>query len=218
MARTGRKNRAKLPRGAPAPAASRQQSAYTVTRLDQLKALSHPLRQRLFEQFARAPRTTKQVADRLGEKATRLYHHVAALEQAGLIELVATRPVRGTTEKYYEAIARTVRIDPAVLAGDESGAAQVAGLELVDGVLGKVRGDIAALLAREQEGADTAEDEVLLMQVDIAGSEREVRRIRAKIDKLVAELKELDSAAPEADAGSHRLLIGWYPTPRDEGD
>ena len=36
------------------------------------------------ELFAEAPRTTKQVAELLGEPPTRLYHHVAALERAGL--------------------------------------------------------------------------------------------------------------------------------------
>ena len=72
-----------------------------------LRALAHPLRLRIIEVFAEAPRTTKQVADLLGQPPTRLYHHVAALERAGLLRLKETRKNRGTVEKWFEATART---------------------------------------------------------------------------------------------------------------
>ena len=45
------------------------------------------------------------MADRLGEKPTKLYHHVDTLEAAGLIKLVKTKRKRGTVEKYFEAVA-----------------------------------------------------------------------------------------------------------------
>jgi len=69
------------------------------TGLEQVRALSHPLRLRLLELFKLQPRTAKQAAEVLGEPPTRLYHHVAALERAGLIRLRETRQNRGTTEK-----------------------------------------------------------------------------------------------------------------------
>jgi DNA-binding transcriptional ArsR family regulator len=71
--------------------------------LAQVRALSHPLRLRLLELFALKARTTMQAAEALGQPPTRLYHHVAALEEAGLVRLRETRAKRGTTEKYYEA-------------------------------------------------------------------------------------------------------------------
>ena len=60
------------------------------------------------ELFAEAPRTTKQVAELLGQPPTRLYHHVAALEGAGLLRLTETRKNRGAVEKWYESISRTL--------------------------------------------------------------------------------------------------------------
>lgn len=84
--------------------------------LGQLKALSDPFRQRILEGFSAKPATTKQVAERLGEKPTKLYHHVEILEQAGLVKLVETRPNRGTVEKYYHATARKFAIDQRLLA------------------------------------------------------------------------------------------------------
>ena len=60
--------------------------------------------------------STKQLANELGEPPTRLYHHVSALESAGLIALVETRPNRGTVEKYYRAMARRYQVDRRLLA------------------------------------------------------------------------------------------------------
>ena len=67
-----------------------------------MRAVAHPLRLRLVELFAEGPRTTKQAALALGLPPTRLYHHVHALEQAGLLRLRETRRKRGTEERYYE--------------------------------------------------------------------------------------------------------------------
>jgi len=74
-----------------------------------MRALAHPLRLRIMELFAEQPRTTMQVAALLGEPPTRLYHHVAALERVGLLRLTETRKKRGTVERWYEAVARTLQ-------------------------------------------------------------------------------------------------------------
>src|SRR5437762_3325517 len=74
----------------------------------ELRALAHPLRLRIMELFAEGPKTTKHVADLLGQPPTRLYHHVAALERAGLVHLKETRKNRGTVEKWYESVSRTI--------------------------------------------------------------------------------------------------------------
>jgi DNA-binding transcriptional ArsR family regulator len=87
----------------------------------ELRALAHPLRLRLLECFAQGPRTTMQVAADLGEPPTRLYHHVNALERSGLLKLRSTRPIRGTTEKYYEVARAQVGVeDPRQLRGGAS--------------------------------------------------------------------------------------------------
>src|SRR5260221_10320947 len=75
--------------------------------LEQVRALSHPLRLKLLEIFAARACTTMQAAERLGESPTRLYYHVAALERAGLVRLTETRRNRGATEKYYKAVSQT---------------------------------------------------------------------------------------------------------------
>ena len=97
-----------------------QLESYRISDIDQVKALAHPLRMRIIETLAASdPMTTKQVANALGEKPTRLYHHVDMLQKTGLIRLTHTRQNRGTTEKYYEAIAKQFRAG-ADLFSDES--------------------------------------------------------------------------------------------------
>src|ERR1044072_3070450 len=74
-----------------------------------LRALAHPLRLRMMELFAESPKTTKQVAELLGQPTTRLHHNVAALERSGLLVLKETRQNRGTVEKWYAGVAQQVR-------------------------------------------------------------------------------------------------------------
>src|SRR6266487_3512504 len=74
-----------------------------------LRALAHPLRLRMMELFAESPKTTKQVADLLGQPPTRLYHHVAALERAGLLVLKETRQNRGAVEKWYAGVSQRIQ-------------------------------------------------------------------------------------------------------------
>jgi DNA-binding transcriptional ArsR family regulator len=84
----------------------------TLIDLAQIRALAHPLRLRILGTLVREPRTTKQVADILGEKPTKLYHHVQAMERAHLVQLVSRRPKRGTVEKYYQATATLFQAGP----------------------------------------------------------------------------------------------------------
>lgn len=86
-------------------------------RLQQIKVLADPLRLRIFEALIETARTPKQVADLLGRKPTGLYHHVRALESAGLVRQTESRKKRGTVERYYRAVAERVRVHPAVFAG-----------------------------------------------------------------------------------------------------
>jgi DNA-binding transcriptional ArsR family regulator len=66
------------------------------------KALADPLRIRLMQWLADAPRSARQLADCAGLPADRLYYHLGQLEQAGLIEIAEYRPLaRGKVERVY---------------------------------------------------------------------------------------------------------------------
>src|SRR4051812_38870051 len=108
--------RSKSRRSAGAPALER-----TVA---DLRALAHPLRLRMMELFAESPKTTKQVAELLGQPPTRLYHHVAALERAGLLVLKETRQNRGAVEKWYVGFAQQLQTATPKRASDSARSAR----------------------------------------------------------------------------------------------
>jgi DNA-binding transcriptional ArsR family regulator len=95
--------------------ATQPRAKQTLVDLAQIRALANPLRLRILAVLGE-PRTTKQVAGLLGEKPTKLYHHVQVMERAGLVRLTDRRPKRGTVEKYYQAVATLFEAGPGIFA------------------------------------------------------------------------------------------------------
>ena len=183
--------------------------------LEQFKALAHPLRMKIFEQLAIEARTTKQVAEELGEKPTRLYHHVAALDRAGLIRLVPTEPKRGATAKYYEAVARSVQVDPSLFA-EEGGSAALEqnAASMVQSLLTGLGKDLAALI-NDPDAESGSHEEAILVRVDVYGDDETLTALRARLDAFLREL-ESESAEEDlasADVEARRLVLAWYPPP-----
>lgn len=64
-------------------------------------ALSHPLRRDILRALDGEPTSPRQVTTRLEETLSNVAYHFTVLEKAGVIKLVRTRPVRGSTEHFY---------------------------------------------------------------------------------------------------------------------
>ena len=188
-------------------------STFDVDSFDQIKALAHPLRQRILERFGQGPATTKQVAERLGEKPTRLYHHVSVLERAGLVRLVETRQKRGTTEKYFETVAGRLRIDPSVLSGGQAiDSPSEVSKGVVEGLIENMRSELAQLAAQDPPPDGRAE-EALFAQLEVRGDDARLDEVRAQLEELLREL-QAESRGPAAEfARGKRLVLGWYPLP-----
>jgi DNA-binding transcriptional ArsR family regulator len=162
-----------------ADAESRQQPA-RLTDLRQVRAIANPLRIRMLQLFAQGPLTTKQVADRLGEKPSRLYNHARALERAGLVRLVRTAQNRGTTERYLEAVAPGFEVDESLFAMARSGSsARAAAYAMASGLLR----DTAARLE-----AITGAPEPLVGQAAVVVTPREYERLRARVHRWIEDL------------------------------
>ena len=190
----------------------------------ELRALAHPLRLRLFELFAEAPRTTMQVAGLLGEPPTRLYHHVNALERAGLLRLKETRPNRGTVEKYYESVVAGLKsAGSEVLAG--GAAARQSARAAAGAVFEQARQDLLASLAEAPREGDPRP--VLLRMVFSASPARALavrRRLLALIKQIQTECAGRASdprdrtRTPSADHERWALTLAFAPSwPRRRG-
>ncbi|MGE0506669.1 MAG: hypothetical protein AB7P38_14870 [Solirubrobacterales bacterium] len=66
-------------------------------------ALKHPLRRRLLVAYAEGVCSPTQVAQRQREDLHLVAYHSRALSFFGVIELVETRPSRGSTQHFYTA-------------------------------------------------------------------------------------------------------------------
>jgi DNA-binding transcriptional ArsR family regulator len=197
------------------PEAREQTEIYTLTDLEQVKVLSDPLRLRILEVLCARERTTKQVAEEIGEKPTRLYHHVDALERVGLIRLSRTRQNRGTVEKYYLGVARAFRADTSLFSttGDTEATKTVA--DVVGSMMETTAQDLRRLI---NFGHDiTSGDESLLSYTEIRMGEESIAKIRTRLWDFLKELEAEDCPTePDENLRRYRLTLAYYPLDLDD--
>jgi DNA-binding transcriptional ArsR family regulator len=187
----------------------------TLTGLDQVRALADPLRVRMLGAFTEE-RTARQVAEILHEKPTRLYHHLKSLAAAGLIRKTRTRRNRGTLETYYRAVAGSFRADSSLFTPRGRSEASDSIGKAIDGMLDQTGAELRALIALGS-GARGLEEEGSVTYLEVRAPERDMRKLRARIERLVTGLKDGGSARavpagkPAAPDRRYRLLITLFP-------
>jgi len=181
---------------------------------EQVKVVAEPLRVSILEALCLEARTTKQVAEILGEKPTRLYHHVDLLAEAGLIRLVDTRQVRGTVEKYYQAVGRAFRADPRIFRQADASDEQSQTLaDVATTMLERTTEEVRNLIL---SGHDlTSGEEGVLSYVEVRGSESVIREINDRLLKFLKDLeKNCCSGEPSEEDRRYRLNLAWFPLDR----
>jgi DNA-binding transcriptional ArsR family regulator len=188
-----------------------QQEAYTLQNLDQIKVLASPLRVRILEAFGQE-RTTKQVAELLGEKPTKLYHHVDALEKVGLIALSRTRQNRGTVEKYYVAVARTFRADSRAFAPTKKKGSKknVALQQMISTVFDTTSTELVSLIDQGEGAGKGIEEEGILSFLEIRGTRAQLEDIRSKLRALIQSVTA-DAESDDGEQQRYRLTLAYYP-------
>ena len=170
---------------------------YVVKRLEQAKLLTDPFKLKLLEGFARKPATTKQVADRMGEKAPRLYRHVDALVEEGLLELVSEKPKRGTIERYFRTIADRFEVDPNLFSAASPDAGEA--VEMVRSMFRDTESELIGFFDRHKHETLSEEDLPLIMKVGIRGTADEIARLREKLDEWLQECSAMDDDREDLD-------------------
>ncbi len=177
--------------------------------LEQVKIFAHPLRAKLVEAFADEPRTAKQVAEIIGQKPTKLYHHVEALERVGLIELVKTQKKRGTVEKYYRTVAKRFSLDSRLFQMKANGKKILGEFRatvqtMFDNTIQEINESISERLICP----DRKETEATIARKHIHTTRENVQKLEKKIRKLLDSL-----AAAEDKKGDmeYRLMLAFYP-------
>jgi DNA-binding transcriptional ArsR family regulator len=195
-----------------APRKPRQAESLTLSNLEQVKVLADPLRIRILEELCMEERTTKQVAQRLGEKPTKLYHHVEALDRVGLIRLTRTRQNRGTLEKYYMAVARTFRADASMFSVTDTVSKPEGDVlqAMVSTVFERTSDEMRELIAQGC-GQEGLEEQGVLSYLEIQVDEKHGRQIQARLMRLIKSLQDSHKGGKKRGAKSYRLTIAFYP-------
>jgi DNA-binding transcriptional ArsR family regulator len=185
-----------------------------ITDVEQLRAISDPLRVRIIEAMADLPLrgwTAKELAARLHTSQTKLYHHLNLLEERGFIVVAETRMVSGIREKRYQLTAVSFRVERSLLAGggtDEIGA-------VLDTIFEKARNEI---LAGQRAGlldlaADKERSRMRLWATHARLSPASVRKVQRLVERLAA-MDDLE----EPDGTDHGLVVAFYPLATDLED
>jgi DNA-binding transcriptional ArsR family regulator len=150
--------------------------------VEQFQALAHPMRHRLLFALGQKAATISQLATALDTRKGNVAHHLSVLREAGLVQVVRTRQVRGGTEHYYLRTARQLRFT------SEAANANIA----------------FALSAVADDIATAAPDPFLVL--------RNLRLREAQVGEITAVLNRLAHETEDAGEGQPRygLLLGLY--------
>ncbi|GGP00383.1 helix-turn-helix domain-containing protein [Nonomuraea glycinis] len=170
--------------------------------IEQAEALLKPQRVEVLRQLAE-PATCGEVAARLGQTSQRVYYHVKRLVDAGLVDLVSERRVRGINEGIYQAAARSYWLSPRLVgrigltkARDELSLGYL--LDLME----DVQADIAALDKTAPE----------LPSIGLSG-EIHVRPEKRQefLNDLQTMMRELFTRYGGAEGDAFKLAVACYP-------
>jgi DNA-binding transcriptional ArsR family regulator len=194
------------------------QETLWIENLETLRAVVDPLRLRVLDALIDEPLNVKQIAQRLGEKPTRLYYHINALEDAGLVQVVDTRMKKNLVERYYLAVARDFRVDSRLLKTSRDKPRAVRS-SAVNSVLQAAAKDVERAL---DHGLMTVAD------TDPAGSSKTVfarnqytfrsSQIPHLIDRLQRFLAEMAQAEVQHGEEVYGLTIAFFPRSTDTGE
>lgn len=189
-----------------------------VNSLEQAKLLTDPFKLKLLEHFAGNPRTTKQVADGMGEKAPRLYRHVDALFDAGFLELIDEKPKRGTVERYYKTVASRFEVNPDLFATSPGGADSDEATAMIRSIFRKTESELLQLSSLDPRDAPEDFQLPIVMRVALRAGREDIAALREKLEEWMRDVQTLaeisdDEASP--DDASYAGLLAFYPTPTE---
>lgn len=156
-----------------------------------LKALGDPLRVLLLDLVLERAMSVTELAERVQRPRGSVAHHVALLVETGLMQVVRTRRVRATTERFYGRTGRTIRFPDAVFDGDLPFLADA-----------RAMADVAAMASESLPGFFTL---------------RSVRIPEARAAEFAERLEALSLEFSDLPRGGRRefaLLVGLFATNR----
>jgi DNA-binding transcriptional ArsR family regulator len=161
--------------------------------------LGDPRRTRILEILTGQQASVKELSEMIGETPQVAHYHTKRLEAAGLIEIVQTREVRGTLEKFYRAVADRFVITQAI--GPTTGRGIAGGLRFAQEWL---------QLGEQYLDVDSP-------QLGMAGVQT-IEASREAMNGFVRRLGDVQRDYAECDGEGDRyvLVLALFPFPKDK--
>ena len=167
--------------------------------------LLHPVRLRIVQALVKRPMTAGGLKEVLGDVAqATLYRHIKALENGGMLDVVAERQVRGTIERTYQVVENAVALSADELADADADDH----FRYFATFLGTLLADYSAYL--ETDKIDLAADRVGYRQVPLWLTDNEFDDFTAELRALIQQ--RLDN---EPNAQRRRRLLTTVTMPDD---
>lgn len=175
---------------------------YKIKDLEQVRLLADPLKLQLLQAFAQSSKTTKQVAAELGQSVTKLYRHVDALQDSGLLEVVEEKQKRGTIERTFRAVAQRFEADHSLFV-DEAGED---GSDAAREMLRISETEILDVLANTSADDD---EQAIIMRIRGRASPEKIAELRTTLNEWIDSVMSCDQS-PADDAKDIGGLIAFY--------
>jgi len=185
------------------PDRSQVKDTFKIKDLEQVRLLSDPLKLQLLQAFAERAKTTKQVAAELGESITKLYRHVDALHEAGLLEIASEKQKRGTIERTFQAVAQRFEADHSLFA-EETGAE---GIRAARDMLRAGEGEILAAIANAKSDKGP---EAIMMRLRCKVSPERLAELHQSLNEWIEHTQE-ECVDDDENAQEYGALIAFYP-------
>jgi DNA-binding transcriptional ArsR family regulator len=192
---------------------SNMEEIYLIKDFETLKVIADPIRNQILEILLNKPQNVKEVADKLGLAPSKLYYHFNMLEKFGFLEVVETRQVSNLIEKYYQATATYLSIDPNLLTFNTD-----EGKESIQSVMAATidttREDLLrSLQARSfqlEQGAAEQPRSITISRNLSNLSDEQYKDFYKRLDALIEEFSKSDSKDPNDQ--TFALMIAFYPS------
>jgi DNA-binding transcriptional ArsR family regulator len=184
------------------------------------RAMAHPLRVQIIGMLNKQVMSASMVSKKTEEPLQNVAYHFRVLREKGLIEEVYSRPVRGSTEHFYQAVKRVLF---------DGQAWEDLPLSLKKGVSGQIAGDFlqAIAAAMRAETFDSSDDRMavwLQRRLDeqgweeAAAAERELVRRMEGIYKS-SRVRLAEAGQPEGGVlGTFGVFLFESPPPAPESE
>jgi DNA-binding transcriptional ArsR family regulator len=187
-----------------------RKEVFWIDNVQTFELLADPTKVEILELTA-IPHSVSEIAQAMGVPRTRLYHHVGALEEAGIIAVAATRQAGAMTEKLYQAAAKSYQPSDTFRHGAPS-------RDVADAIMAALLGSTRADFVRAaDEGLVNMHDDKSMRSVSLG--RRLLRLTPERLAQLIGDLEELFDRydAPDDDGVPIGVLHVIHPSSRRIG-